>query len=49
MGELYRNCDLDTVVNFLAKQVRFIEIQKFILSQMQVTTVHIESLRMCRS
>ena len=27
MGELYRNCDLDTVVNFLAKQVYFIEIQ----------------------
>ena len=23
MGELYRNCDLDTVVNFLAKQVHF--------------------------
>ena len=24
MGELYRNCDLDTVVNFLAKQVLLI-------------------------
>ena len=23
MGELYRNCDLDTVVNFLAKQVSY--------------------------
>ena len=23
MGELYRNCDLDTVVNFLAKQVTY--------------------------
>ena len=33
MGELYRNCDLDTVVNFLAKQVNFFEITlEFILN-----------------
>ena len=49
MGELYRNCDLDTVVNFLAKQVRFIEIQNLYRIKCKWTTVHIESFRMCRS
>ena len=32
MGELYRNCDLDTVVNFLAKQVLLILSPELILN-----------------
>ena len=39
MGELYRNCDLDTVVNFLAKQVIFWD----------NIGIYPECFRMCRS
>ena len=41
MGELYRNCDLDTVVNFLAKQVLLISPKE--------SRTHLELFRMCRS
>ena len=41
MGELYRNCDLDTVVNFLAKQVLLISPEE--------SRTHLELFRMCRS
>ena len=34
MGELYRNCDLDTVVNFLAKQVSYCPLKKNIKDHM---------------